>query len=70
MEKIDVRKDTGDPEEAGGQLEEKGIGFVEIGGIIGVRRQTVSGWRKSCPEAGAEGLKPKKKGNRSERIVS
>ncbi len=66
MEKIDVRKVSAETleilrKQAVG-LRKKGYGFVAVGEIIGVRRQTVSSRWKSCREAGGESFKPKKRG--------
>lgn len=66
MEKIDVRKVSAETLEIlrkqAVSLRKKGYSFVAIGEIIGVRRQTVSDWRKSCREAGVKSFKPKKRG--------
>lgn len=47
------------------RLRQEGMTFVEIGKIIGVRRNTVSEWWKAYEEEGKKGLQAKKRGRRS-----
>lgn len=69
MEKIDARRLSAETLETlrtqAIRLRQEGMTFVEIGKIIGVRRNTVSAWWKAYEEEGKKGLKVKKRGRRA-----
>jgi len=68
MEKIDARTISAEALETlrkqAIRLRQEGMKFVEIGRIIGVRRNTVSEWYRTYEEEGKKGLKVKKRGRR------